>query len=110
MGGSNIYTGTLDVVILQALTGGPMHGYAIGVWLRHRSGDVLDVKEGVLYPALHRLLRRGWVHARWGQTDTSRRAKFYELTAEGRRYLAEEAQKLAEHSKAVLALLGSPAG
>ena len=110
MAGSNIYTGTLDVVILKALAAGPMHGYAIGLWLRRGSGDVLDVKEGVLYPALHRASRRGWVTARWGETDTGRRAKFYALTPEGERHLREEAPKLTEHSEAVLALLSQPSG
>jgi DNA-binding PadR family transcriptional regulator len=82
-----------------------MHGYAVGLWLRRHSGDVVDIKEGVLYPALHRILRRGWVSASWGSTDTGRRARFYRLTDEGRQRLAEEAPRLAEHSKAVLTLL-----
>ena len=109
MAGSNIYTGTLDVVILKALAGAPMHGYAVGLWLRRNSGEVLDVKEGVLYPALHRLQRRGWVTARWGKTETGRRAKFYELTPEGLGHLDAESPRLAEHSAAVLALLNHPA-
>jgi transcriptional regulator len=103
--GSNIYTGTLDVVILKALAGAPMHGYAVGLWLRRNSGEVLDVKEGVLYPALHRLQRRGWVTSHWGRTDTGRRAKFYELTQAGRDHLETESPRLAEHSQAVLTLL-----
>jgi len=105
MAGSDIYRGTLDTLILRALSGGPMHGYAVGLWLRRHSGDVVDVKEGVLYPALHRILRRGWVSASWGRTDTGRRARFYRLTEEGRRHLTDEAPRLAEHSRAVLALL-----
>ena len=105
MAGSDIYSGTLDVLILKALAGGPMHGYAVGLWLRRNSGDVVDVKEGVLYPALHRIQRKGWVSARWGESESGRRAKFYELTPEGSRYLAEEAPRLAKHSQAVLALL-----
>jgi transcriptional regulator len=105
MAGSDLYTGTLDVVILKALAGGPMHGYAIGLWIRSRSREVLDVKEGVLYPALHRIERRGWVRSRWGRTDTGRRAKFYELTELGRAHLEEESARLAEYSEAVLSLL-----
>jgi transcriptional regulator len=105
MAGSDIYRGTLDTLILRALSAGPMHGYAVGLWLRRHSGDVVDIKEGVLYPALHRILRRGWVSASWGSTDTGRRARFYRLTDEGRQRLAEEAPRLAEHSKAVLTLL-----
>lgn len=106
MPGSDLYTGTLDVVILRALEGGAMHGYAIGLWIRRHSGEVLDVKEGVLYPALHRIERRGWVRGRWDRTETGRRAKFYEITEAGRAHLEEEAARLAQYSEAVLALLG----
>lgn len=110
MAGSDIYRGTLDILILKSLTGGPMHGYAVGLWLRRHSDDVVDIKEGVLYPALHRIQRKGWVTARWGETESGRRAKFYVLTAEGRRHLAEEGPRLAEHSQAVLYLLRSTSG
>jgi len=106
MPGSDLYTGTLDVVILRALEGGAMHGYAIGLWIRRHSGEVLDVKEGVLYPALHRIERRGWVRSRWDRTDTGRRAKFYQITEAGRTHLGEESARLAQYSEAVLALLG----
>ena len=109
MAGSDIYTGTLDVVILKALAGAPMHGYAVGLWLRRNSGEVLDVKEGVLYPALHRLERKRLVKAHWGKTDTGRRAKFYTLTESGREKLEVETTRLTEHSEAVLALLRTSA-
>lgn len=105
MAGGDLYTGTLEVVILKALAGMSMHGYALGLWIRRHSGEVLDVKEGVLYPALHRLQRKGWAESRWGKTDTGRRAKFYTLTSEGRAHLVAESARLAEHSEAVLALL-----
>jgi transcriptional regulator len=105
MAGSDLYTGTLDVLILKALAGGPLHGYAIGLWLRRHSNEILQVKEGVLYPALHRLLRRDLVAAKWGTTDTSRRAKFYRLTHKGRKHLQAEVEKLTEHSEAVLSVL-----
>ncbi|HSG08507.1 MAG TPA: PadR family transcriptional regulator [Longimicrobiales bacterium] len=105
MAGSDLYTGTLDVVILKALSGQAMHGYAIGLWIRRHSREVLEVKEGVLYPALHRVQRRGWVESRWGETDTGRRAKFYALTAQGRARLESEAARLAEYSEAVLSIL-----
>lgn len=105
MAGSDLYTGTLDVLILKSLEGGPRHGYAIGVWLRRTSGEVFQVQEGVLYPALHRLRRNGWVTAKWGNTETNRRAKFYRLTAAGRKQLAAEEAALTEHSEAVLAVL-----
>jgi len=105
MPGSDLYTGTLDVLILKALAGGPIHGYAIGLWLRHRSNETLQVQEGVLYPALHRLLRRDLVSAKWGVTDTNRRAKFYKLTPKGRKHLQAETEKLTEYSEAVLSVL-----
>ena len=105
MPGSDLYTGTLDVLILKALAAGPLHGYAIGLWLRRHSNEILQVKEGVLYPALHRLSRRDLVAAKWGTTDTGRRAKFYKLTRQGRKYLTTEIEKLTEHSEAVLSVL-----
>jgi transcriptional regulator len=109
MGGSDLYTGTLDVLILKALTGGPLHGYAIGLWLRQTSRDVFRVNEGVLYPALHRMQRNGWLAAKWGTTDTKRRAKFYRTTAAGQRHLETEMERLAEHSQAVLKVLKASA-
>jgi PadR family transcriptional regulator PadR len=110
MAGSDLYTGTLEVMILKALLGQPMHGYAIGLWIRRRSGEVLQVQEGVLYPALHRVQRKGWVTAHWANTDTGRRAKFYTLTELGRAHLKDESVKLTEYSEAVLAILGRSAG
>ena len=110
MAGSDIYTGTLDVLILKALTGGPLHGYGVGLWLRRRSAEVFQVKEGVLYPALHRLLAKGLVTARWGLTDTGRRARFYSITRKGEEHLRHEAATLVAHSEAVLAVLENPAG
>jgi transcriptional regulator len=105
MAGSDLYTGTLDVIVLKALSGGPMHGYAIGSWIRKNSQEAMGVREGVLYPALHRLERKGLVEARWGKTETGRRAKFYTLTDVGVEHLQVEMKRLTEHSKAVLALL-----
>lgn len=107
MSGSDLFTGTLDVLILEAVARGPLHGYAIGLWIRRTSSEVLDVKEGVLYPALHRLEKKGWLKARWDITATKRRAKFYSLTQAGRKRLAAERERLAEHSRAVLAVLES---
>ena len=109
MPGSDLYTGTLDVIVLKALSGGPMHGYAVGLWIRKHSQEALGVREGVLYPALHRLQRNSWVSACWGKTDTGRRAKFYTLTAAGREHLDQERARLTEHSEAVLALLRTSA-
>ena len=90
MPGSNLYTGTLDLLILKAVSWGPRHGYAIGRWIRETTDDVLVVQEGVLYPALHRLERRGWIKASWGASENNRRAKYYELTRTGRKQLETE--------------------
>ena len=109
MPGSDLFTGTLDVIVLKALSGGPMHGYAVGLWIRKHSQEALGVREGVLYPALHRLQRKKLVSARWGKTDTGRRAKFYTPTAAGREHLENEAARLTEYSEAVLALLRTSA-
>lgn len=105
MAGSDLYTGTLDVLILRSLVGGSLHGYGIGLWLRKMSREVFNVKEGVLYPALHRLQRKGLVKARWDKSETGRRAKFYRLTPAGQEHLENEMARLTEHSEAVLAVL-----
>ena len=81
---------SLDLLILKALSWGPMHGYAISEWIEGATDDLLLLEEGTLYPALHRLERRGWISAEWGVSDNNRRAKFYTLTSAGRaRYRAE---------------------
>jgi PadR family transcriptional regulator PadR len=82
--------GTLDLLILRALALGPQHGWAISERLQQISKDVLQVQQGSLYPALHRLERRGWVKARWGASENNRRAKYYELTRSGRKQLEAE--------------------
>ncbi|MFG1690740.1 PadR family transcriptional regulator [Gemmatimonadota bacterium] len=110
MPGNDLYTGTLDVIVLTALSNGVLHGYAIGSWIRKHSQEALAVREGVLYPALHRLERRNLVTARWGKTETGRRARFYSLTKAGRQHLETETKRLAEHSEAVLCLLRTSAG
>jgi len=107
MSGSDLFTGTLDLLILRGLESGPLHGYAIGRRLRERSAGVLDVEEGALYPALHRLERRGLLQASWDKTETGRRARFYRLAPEGRRVLATEAARWTEFSDAVRAVLSS---
>jgi transcriptional regulator len=101
MAGSNLFTGTLDLLILQSVEDEPQHGYAIGRWIRETSEDVLRVEEGVLYPALHRLEAKSWLAASWGRTETNRRAKFYELTAAGRRALEAESDRWTRHVNAV---------
>ena len=83
--------GTLYLLILRTLAAGPLHGYAIARRLKQCSADVLDVEEGSLYPALNRMLVKGWLKAEWGTSDTNRKARFYRLTDEGRKQLASEA-------------------
>ena len=87
----SLLPGTLDMLALKSLEEGPRHGYSIARWIQAGSGDVLAVEEGSLYPALHRLARRGWVAAEWGTSESNRRAKFYRLTSRGRTPLAKEA-------------------
>src|SRR5258708_23023663 len=82
--------GTLDLLILKTLALEPQHGWAISERIQQISSDVLRVQQGSLYPALHRLERRGWIKARWGASDNNRRAKYYELTRDGRRQLESE--------------------
>jgi transcriptional regulator len=86
----DLLQGTLDMLILKALSRGPMHGYGIAQWLQRTTDDALAVEEGSLYPALHRMMRRGWLAARWGVSDNNRRAKYYTLTTEGRGQLSLE--------------------
>ena len=85
--------GTLDMLILQTLRQGPAHGHQIAVTIERTSDDVLQVDHGSLYPALHRLLKRGWIIGTWGVSTNNRRAKFYALTETGRRQLEREATK-----------------
>ena len=87
---SDLLQGTLDLLILQVVTLGPVHGYAIAQRLQQTSKDVLQVQQGTLYPALHRLEERGWLKAEWRNTDTGREAKFYGLTKAGKARLEQE--------------------
>ena len=89
-GRSELLRGTLDMLVLQTLTVQPMHGYAIAQHIERLSGDVLTVEQGSLYPALERLLKKGWVTAKWGESPTGRRARYYTITASGRRQLGEQ--------------------
>jgi PadR family transcriptional regulator PadR len=85
--------GTLYLLILRTLAAGPLHGYAIARRIKERSADVLDVEEGSLYPALNRMLLKGWLRAEWGTSDTNRKARFYRLTKEGQKQLTAEASE-----------------
>jgi PadR family transcriptional regulator, regulatory protein PadR len=99
--------GTLDLLILKTLALGPQHGWAVSERLQQISTDVLRVKQGSLYPALHRLERRGWIRAHWGASENNRRAKFYELTPRGRKQLKEEADAWQRLTAAVAEVLGT---
>ena len=88
--GNDLLPGTLDMLILRSLTRSPRHGYGIAQHLKKISQDVLDVGESSLYPALQRLLLNGWVSAEWGASENNRRARYYKLTATGRKQLAAE--------------------
>jgi PadR family transcriptional regulator PadR len=101
MPGSDLFTGTLELLILKALTWGPRHGYAVGRWIRETTADVLDVQEGVLYPALHRLERKRFVSEEWRESETGRQAKYYALTARGRARLRAERKRWEEYTGAV---------
>jgi len=87
----DLVQGTLDLLILKILALQPLHGWALGQRLKQVSGDVLQVSEGSLYPALHKLEQQGWIRAEWKPSENNRRAKFYSLTTIGRRHLAREA-------------------
>lgn len=105
MSGSDLFTGTLELLILRTVAGSPLHGYAIGRAIRDGSSGVLDPEEGALYPALHRLERRGLLSSSWGRTDTGRRAKFYTLTPDGSAHLASERDRWSDHARAVESIL-----
>lgn len=93
---TDLLHGTLDMLILRTLQWGPQHGYAIAQTIRAQSSDVLQVEAGSLYPALQRVAKRGWVSSKWGQTESNQRAKFYTITAEGKKQLAREASRWTE--------------
>jgi transcriptional regulator len=101
--------GTLDLLILRTLLLGPLHGHAISKAIERNSEDVLQVEQGSLYPALHRLIRRGWIGAEEGTSENNRRAKFYRLTPKGRRQLAVETTKWEKLARAIAGIL-RPAG
>lgn len=97
----DLLQGTLDLLILRTLQAGPMHGWAIAERIEQVSQDVLQVNQGSLYPALHRLEHRGWIEAEWGVSELGRRARFYRLTATGRRRLALEAEEWERMASAI---------
>jgi PadR family transcriptional regulator, regulatory protein PadR len=102
---TDLLQGTLDLLILKVVALGPVHGYGISQRIRQMSKEVLQVQQGSLYPALHRLEQRGWLQADWGESDNGRQAKFYRLSARGRKQLAREEQTWARLSNAVALIL-----
>lgn len=102
-----ILKGSLDVLILKSLSWGPMHGYGVSHWIRHVTDDALELQEGVLYPALHRLERKGWIESEWGLSGNNRRAKYYELTSIGRQQLRRELSTWGRFSEAVGKVVGA---
>jgi len=97
----DLLQGTLDMLVLKALSRGSKHGYAVAEWIHESSNDVLRVEEGALYPALHRLELRGLLQSEWGVSDNNRRAKYYSLTSAGRKYLAVESEHWGRMTSAI---------
>ena len=97
----DVLQGTLDLLVLKTLSHGPMHGYGIAVHIEQISDDALRVEEGSLYPALHRIEQAGWIGSEWKLTENNRKAKYYRLTASGRKQLAEEEEKWSRLTRAV---------
>jgi PadR family transcriptional regulator PadR len=97
----DLVRGTLDLLVLKALSWGPMHGLAVLRWIEQTTRDQLLIEEGALYPALHRMEEKGWLDAEWGYTDRNRKAKFYRLTSSGRKQLASELTRWSRYTSVV---------
>lgn len=105
---TDLVQGTLDLLILKVIATGPVHGWAIAQRIKLMSNDVLQVGQGSLYPALHKLEQQGWIEAEWGESDNNRRAKYYSLTRAGRKAMAHEAAQWERLSSAISRIV-SPA-
>jgi transcriptional regulator len=103
----DVVRGTLDLLILKTLSWGAMHGLAITRWIEETTRDQLQIEEGALYPALHRMEEKGWLDADWGFTDRNRKAKFYRLTARGRKHLAAELARWQRYTTVVGLVIGA---
>jgi PadR family transcriptional regulator PadR len=101
----DLLRGTLDLLLLKALSWGPMHGLGVVRWIEQTTHQRLQIEEGALYPALHRLEERGWLEAEWGYTDKGRRAKYYQLSVLGRKQLAAETAKWSRYSEVMRLVL-----
>ena len=104
-GNPDVLQGTLDLLILRTLARGPQHGYGIAVHIQQVSDEVLRVEEGSLYPALHRIEQAGWISSEWGRSENNHRAKYYRLTAVGRKQLAKEEENWDRLTRAVAKVL-----
>lgn len=104
---TDLLQGTLDLLVLKTLSTGARHGWGISQRIQQMSKEVLQVNQGSLYPALHRLEQQGWIRARWGKSENNRQAKYYELTARGRRQLDEETENWVRLSTAVAGIVGA---
>ena len=101
----DLLKGTLDVLVLKALTWGPRHGYGVARWIEDATSGVLEIEEGALYHALHRLEKQGWLASEWGVSENNRRAKYYSLTTAGRKQFAVKTATWTRYSNAVFAAL-----
>lgn len=107
---SGLLQGTVELLVLKALSFGPRHGYGIASWIENATDDVLSVEEGSLYPALYRMTRKGWIRGEWGVSDNNRRAKYHHLTPEGERQLEAQARGWERLSGAVSRAVAATAG
>lgn len=103
----DLLQGTLDMLILKAISLGPLHGYGILLRIQQISNDALQIPQGSLYPALYRLEHRGWVDAEWGESENNRKAKYYNLTAAGRKQLRTETTEWSRQSEAIASVLNA---
>jgi PadR family transcriptional regulator, regulatory protein PadR len=103
----DLVRGTLDLMVLKALSWGPMHGLAALRWIERATKERLQIEEGALYPALHRMEQRGWLAAEWGYTEANRKAKFYRLTPSGRKQLTNELSRWSRYTEAVSLLIAA---
>jgi transcriptional regulator len=101
----DLLQGTLDLLVLKTLTWGPMHGYAVARWIRETTNDELQVEEGALYTALHRMEKRAWIAAEWGVSENNRKARYYRLTAAGRRQLLGKTAAFERYAQAVFRIV-----
>lgn len=103
----SLLQGTLDVLVLQALAPEPRHGYGVAEWIRSTSDDALEIEDGALYTALHRMKKRGWLEASWGVSENNRRAKYYALTREGEAALERTTAEWSAYARAMAKVLGT---